>query len=69
MIGAWVTARAPSADGGPLPHIYVTDIDATIAAIRGEGCAFVREKYREGDLWVATFRDPAGNTIGIWQFQ
>jgi hypothetical protein len=27
----------------------------------------VREVYAEGDLWVATFRDPAGNVIGIWQ--
>jgi predicted enzyme related to lactoylglutathione lyase len=69
LIGAWVTTRAPSAATGPLPYVYVTDIDATIAAIQGEGCPLVREKYVEGDLWVATFRDPAGNTIGLWQFQ
>jgi hypothetical protein len=23
--------------------------------------------YPEGDLWVATFRDPAGNVLGVWQ--
>jgi predicted enzyme related to lactoylglutathione lyase len=23
--------------------------------------------YPEGNLTVATFRDPTGNTIGIWQ--
>jgi hypothetical protein len=22
--------------------------------------------YPEGDLWVATFRDPAGDVLGIW---
>jgi predicted enzyme related to lactoylglutathione lyase len=27
----------------------------------------VDERYAEGDLWVATFRDPAGNVIGVWQ--
>jgi predicted enzyme related to lactoylglutathione lyase len=26
-----------------------------------------REPYPEGDLWVATFRDPAGNEVGVWQ--
>jgi predicted enzyme related to lactoylglutathione lyase len=24
-------------------------------------------REREGDLWVATVRDPAGNLIGLWQ--
>jgi len=28
----------------------------------------VKEPYREGDVWVATVFDPAGNVIGIWQF-
>ena len=23
--------------------------------------------FPEGDLWVATFRDPAGNVFGVWQ--
>jgi len=22
---------------------------------------------REGDLWVATFRDPSGNVLGVWR--
>ena len=26
-----------------------------------------RETYPEGDLLVATFRDPAGNVVGSWQ--
>jgi predicted enzyme related to lactoylglutathione lyase len=21
----------------------------------------------EGDVWVATFRDPSGNVLGVWQ--
>jgi len=27
----------------------------------------VTPAYPEGDLRVATFRDPGGNVIGIWQ--
>jgi hypothetical protein len=26
----------------------------------------VHGPYPEGDLWVATFRDPAGDVLGIW---
>jgi predicted enzyme related to lactoylglutathione lyase len=31
------------------------------------GGALITEPYPEGDLWVATIRDPAGNTVGVWQ--
>jgi predicted enzyme related to lactoylglutathione lyase len=27
----------------------------------------VTQSYPEGELWVATFRDPSGNVIGVWQ--
>ena len=31
------------------------------------GGEVVTAPYPEGDLRVATFRDPAGNVIGVWQ--
>jgi len=31
------------------------------------GGVIVTPLYPEGDLCVATFRDPAGNQIGVWQ--
>jgi len=31
------------------------------------GGEVVRAPYQEGNLWVATFRDPAGNVVGLWQ--
>ena len=31
------------------------------------GGEVVRPPYPEGDLWVATFSDPAGNVLGVWQ--
>ena len=67
MIGAWVTERASSQESGVLPYIYVHGIDAVVERIRNHGGEIVKAPYAEGDLWVATFRDPGGNVIGIWQ--
>ena len=67
LIGAFVSGRAISRDPGILPYVSVADIDAAIDLIVARGGLVVRDPYPEGDLWVATFRDPAGNVIGIWQ--
>jgi hypothetical protein len=67
LIGAWVTGRAPSGDAGVMPYISVRSVDDTLVEIATHGGETVRAPYPEGDLWVATFRDPAGNVIGIWQ--
>ena len=67
MIGAWVTERASSQEAGVLPYIYVHGIDAVLERIKDHGGEVVKSPYPEGDLWVATFRDPGGSVIGIWQ--
>ena len=67
MIGAWVTDRVPSRQPGVLPYIYVHGIDTILELVAANGGEVVKPPYPEGDLWVATFRDPAGNVIGIWQ--
>jgi len=67
MIGAWVTDLAISREAGVLPYIYVHGIDAILERIRANAGKVVKSPYSEGDLCVATFRDPAGNVIGIWQ--
>lgn len=64
--GAWVTNQAISREPGLLPYIYVNHIDDTIRQIEAQGGEIVTAPYPEGDLWVATFRDPAGNVIGLW---
>lgn len=66
LIGAFVTNVAV-APAGIEPYIYVDRIDAAVRAIEAHGGAIVRPVYAEGELWVATFRDPAGNVMGIWQ--
>lgn len=49
------------------PYIYVESVDDTLDQVSAHGGAAVDAAYPEGDLWVATFRDPAGNVLGVWQ--
>ena len=65
--GAWVTDQAISREPGLLPYIYVNHIDDIIKQIETLGGEVIKAPYPEGNLWVATFRDPAGNVIGLWQ--
>jgi predicted enzyme related to lactoylglutathione lyase len=68
VIGHIVPAPADVAgEAGIRPYVYVESVDATLERIRAAGGAMVTEPYREGDLRVATFRDPAGNVLGLWQ--
>ncbi len=64
--GAWMSDQKPSSEPGLLPYIYVDDVAGTVAKITANGGEIVAEPYPQGTLTVATFRDPAGNVIGIW---
>jgi|SRR5215813_831513 len=67
MIGAWITGLTASREPGVLPYIYVHGIDAILDRVTANDGRVVKPPYPEGDLWVATFSDPAGNVIGVWQ--
>ncbi|HVC34743.1 MAG TPA: VOC family protein [Chloroflexota bacterium] len=67
LIGRWVTGRAISREPGLLPYIYVDRIDDAVERVTARGGEVVTAPYPEGNLWVATVRDPAGNVIGLWQ--
>ena len=67
VIGHFVDDQAVAGEAGVRPYIYVDDIDATIEKIAANGGELATAPYAEGDLWVATFRDPAGNVVGVWQ--
>ena len=67
LIGRWVTGRIASRDPGWLPYIYVDRIDEVVERVMTRGGQIVKPPYPEGDLWVATVRDPAGNVMGVWQ--
>jgi len=68
IIGRFVTSHAVAATPGIMLYIYVQGIDATIDKATTLGAVIVKPLYPEGDLFIATLRDPAGNLIGIWQF-
>jgi predicted enzyme related to lactoylglutathione lyase len=66
VIGRWYADRPPLAES-LTPFIYVHDIHETVSRITSNGGEVVKPPHAEGDLQVATFRDPAGNLLGIWE--
>lgn len=67
--GAFVLNRPPSPEPGLLPHIAVDSIDDTLAAVVAHGGEIVQPRTAivEGVDWTATFRDPAGNTLALFE--
>jgi len=68
LIGRWMTGRAVAREPGILPYFYVDGVAAAVARVAAHGGEVVDPPFREGDLWVARLRDPAGNKIGLWEF-
>jgi predicted enzyme related to lactoylglutathione lyase len=66
LSGAWISDHLAVGEPGLLPYVYVTDVEETVSRIVAHGGAIVNEPFPEGMLTVATFRDPAGNVIGLW---
>jgi uncharacterized protein len=67
VIGHWRTDLAAAGEAGIRPYIYVTQLDDVLRKAAEQGAEVVTMPYQEGNLTIATVRDPAGNVIGIWQ--
>jgi predicted enzyme related to lactoylglutathione lyase len=67
VAGAWMTSQAVSLEPGLLPYIYVADIESSASRVAEHGGELVSGPLAEGDLQIATFRDPSGNLMGLWQ--
>lgn len=69
--GAWVTGRKIAAEPGLLPYVWVGDsIEATLTRVTAQGGVVVESPHPDhpgSTSWIATFRDPAGNLIGLYQ--
>jgi uncharacterized protein len=67
--GGFVLGREPSRTPGLLPSIAVDSIDDTLAAVVAAGGEVVKPRTPvvEGKDALATFRDPAGNVLGLYQ--
>jgi uncharacterized protein len=67
VIGHFSPQHEVTGKAGVRPYIFVGNVDETLEKVAASGGEVETEPYPEGDLWVATFRDPAGNVIGVWQ--
>ena len=67
VIGHFRSDLAVVGERGVLPYVYVADLDAALQRVIDHGGTIDDQPYPEGNLWVATARDPAGNFVGLWQ--
>jgi predicted enzyme related to lactoylglutathione lyase len=67
VIGHFMVDLPVAGDAGVQPYIFVERVDETLDAVVQHGGEVVTAPYPEGDLLVATFRDPPGNVLGVWQ--
>ena len=67
LIGRWITGRAISRTPGLLPFFYVNNLKEVITRVTPNGGEIVKPPYPDHDLLIAVIRDPAGNTLGLWQ--
>lgn len=68
--GAWVTGREIGREPTLLPYIWVDNIDATVAQVAAHGGLIVASPRSDSPgnaPWIASFRDPAGNLLGLYQ--
>jgi uncharacterized protein len=67
VIGHFNAEHDGAGEAGVRPYVYVESVDETLEKVKAHGGEVVEAPYPEGDLRVATFRDPSGNVIGAWQ--
>jgi uncharacterized protein len=66
--GSWVPGRPPSREAGILTYIMVDRVEATLAKIVAAGGQVAAPATALGDgAAFATFLDPAGNLLGLYQ--
>ena len=68
LIGRWDRRLAVAREPGMMIFIYVVGIDDALRRVVASGGEVHKPPRAEGDIWIATARDPAGNLIGLWQF-
>jgi uncharacterized protein len=65
--GTWVLGRPVAAEPGLMVYIMVASAAKAVEAIRSAGGQIVHDVDPRAREVVATFLDPAGNLIGIYQ--
>ena len=67
VIGHFIADLPVAGEAGVRPYVFVENVNDTLDKVAAHGGELVTAPYPEGELSVATFRDPAGNEIGVWQ--
>jgi uncharacterized protein len=68
LIGQWIEDRPVAPDSGPIAWVWVDGIDDSIAQAQLHGGEVLSPPALDGGVrWLATVRDPAGNTVGLVQ--
>jgi predicted enzyme related to lactoylglutathione lyase len=63
-----VGARPAAGDAGVLVYVRVDDLEAILQKIAEAGGVIIVPSTPQGEgMAYATFRDPAGNVLGIFQ--
>jgi predicted enzyme related to lactoylglutathione lyase len=66
--GTWVTGRPPMSEAGLLIYVLVQSVEESLEKITEAGGAVVTPLTPQGQGEAfATFRDPAGNVLGVVQ--
>lgn len=65
--GAFVTGRVPDPEPGILIYIMVADAGSAAEAVIAAGGSIVLAPGRYGGEVLASFLDPGGNLLGIYQ--
>ena len=65
--GTWVIGRPAASEPGLMVYIMVGSVGAAVQAVVSAGGEVVHQSDPHAREVVATFRDPAGNLIGIYQ--
>jgi len=68
--GAFVTYLKAAQAPGILPSIWIKDIRAFVERIAGNGGEIVEQPRPDepgGNCFIATFRDPGGNTLRVYE--
>jgi predicted enzyme related to lactoylglutathione lyase len=68
--GAWVTSLSIAREPGLLPYVWVDAIDGTLTRVVAHGGIIIEAAHQDSPgstSWIARFRDPAGNVMGLYQ--
>jgi predicted enzyme related to lactoylglutathione lyase len=65
--GTWVLGRPPATEPGLLIYIMVDSVAKTVDSVIADGGEIAQPLCADAPEVIATFRDPAGNVIGLYQ--